>query len=42
MHHHAKGLTPEEIEQLSRYFAAQKHVQSVLPANQKLEADHDD
>jgi len=42
MHHHAKGLTPEEIEQLSRYFAAQKHLQSASPTNQKLDAHHDD
>ncbi|HEY0268420.1 MAG TPA: c-type cytochrome [Methyloradius sp.] len=41
MHHHAKGLTPEEIEQLSRYFAAQKRVQAAVPANQKLDARHD-
>ncbi|BCM25568.1 c-type cytochrome [Methyloradius palustris] len=42
MHHHAKGLTPEEIEQLSRYFAAQKRVQVAAPANQKLDTRHDD
>lgn len=42
MHHHAKGLTPEEIEQLSRYFAAQRRVQVAIPVNQKLDARHDD
>lgn len=26
MHHHAKGLTPEEITQLADYFAEQKRV----------------
>ena len=31
MHHHAKGLTPEEIERLAVYFAAQKRVPAVVP-----------
>src|SRR5450830_148708 len=42
MHYHAKGLTPEEIEQLSRYFAAQNILQVAVPANQKLDTRHDD
>ncbi|HSH97664.1 MAG: cytochrome c [Methylophilaceae bacterium] len=42
MHHHAKGLTPEEIEQLSRYFATQKRVQAVPPIKQKMDSHHDD
>jgi len=42
MHHHAKGLTPEEIEQLSSYFGAQKRVQVTVPASQKLDIRHED
>ena len=42
MNHHAKGLTPDEIEQLSRYFAAQNILQVAVPANQKLDTHHDD
>lgn len=32
MHHHAKGLTPEEIQQLAAYFAHQKRVTTSAPA----------
>ena len=31
MHHHAKGLTETEIEQLADYFAAQKRVTTSPP-----------
>lgn len=31
MHHHAKGLTPEEITQLADYFAAQPRVPGAAP-----------
>lgn len=31
MHRHAKGLTPEEIERLAVYFAAQKRAPAVDP-----------
>jgi cytochrome c553 len=31
MHRHAKGLTPEEIEQLASYFAAQKRTAATTP-----------
>jgi sulfide dehydrogenase cytochrome subunit len=31
MHRHAKGLTPEEIEQLAAYFAAQKRTSAITP-----------
>lgn len=32
MHHHAKGLAAEEIEQLADYFAAQKREITVAPS----------
>lgn len=31
MHRHAKGLSPEEIEQLAAYFAAQKRTPATTP-----------
>lgn len=31
MHHHAKGLTPEEIAPLADYFAAQPRVPGAVP-----------
>ena len=31
MHHHAKGLTANEIEQLATYFSAQKPVIAISP-----------
>lgn len=40
MHHHAKGLTTEEINALAVYFAAQKRHTSTAPASQQLKNDH--
>ncbi len=31
MHHHAKGLTAQEIDQLALYFAAQKPAMAISP-----------
>lgn len=31
MHHHAKGLTPQEIEQLADHFAAQRRSAAAAP-----------
>lgn len=33
MHRHAKGLSPEEIEQLGAYFAAQKRTAASMPTS---------
>ncbi len=41
MHHHAKGLSTDEIEQLAAFFAAQKPQQSQPLNHQILEANHD-
>lgn len=41
MHHHAKGLTQQEIEQLAAYFSAQQAVPPQALPNQTLEANHD-
>ncbi len=41
MHHHAKGLNAEEIEQLAAFFAAQKPVAQQALNHQKLEANHE-
>jgi len=40
MHHHAKGLTVDEIEQLAVYFSAQKRAIAVMPPHQKLDTAH--
>lgn len=41
MHHHAKGLTDDEVEQLSNYFSAQKRISSPSPTPQTLKVNHD-
>jgi cytochrome subunit of sulfide dehydrogenase len=41
MHHHAKGLTVDEISQLADYFAAQKKVGVTTLTPQTLKANHD-
>ncbi|HIE90874.1 MAG: c-type cytochrome [Methylophilaceae bacterium] len=41
MHHHAKGLTDNEIEQLSHYFSQQKRISIPSPVAQTWEANHD-
>ena len=41
MHHHAKGLSNDEIHLLAAYFAAQKRVRAIYPAPQTLKASHD-
>ena len=41
MHHHAKGLTDNEIEQLSHYFSAQKRISTPSATAQTLKANHD-
>ncbi|MGB7816537.1 MAG: c-type cytochrome [Methylotenera sp.] len=41
MHHHAKGLDPEEINQLAVYFSAQKRAVNMSPTPQTLKASHD-
>lgn len=41
MHHHAKGLNLDEIDQLALYFSRQKRVANVTPTAQKLRADHE-
>ena len=38
MHRHAKGLTPEEIEQLAAYFSEQKRVQAFVPQSQESQS----
>jgi sulfide dehydrogenase cytochrome subunit len=41
MHHHALGLTADEIEQLSHYFSQQERISTPSPAPQTLKANHD-
>ena len=41
MHRHAKGLQVDEINELAAYFAAQKKVPAITPANQRLKVNHD-
>lgn len=41
MHHHAKGLTTQEINDLAEFFAAQKLRQPSKLATQRLSRDHD-
>lgn len=38
MHHHAKGLTPEEIDRLATYFAGQKRISATPPATVNQES----
>ena len=41
MHHHAKGLTVDEINQLAVYFSQQKRVLTAPLKSQVLKADHE-
>jgi cytochrome subunit of sulfide dehydrogenase len=41
MHHHAKGLNVDEINQLATYFSQQKIIPSISPKPQILKASHD-
>jgi cytochrome c553 len=41
MHHHAKGLNTEEINQLAVYFSQLKRVANIQPRSQTLKADHE-
>lgn len=41
MHHHAKGLTVAEINQLAEHFSRQKRVTKALLKSQVLKAEHD-
>jgi sulfide dehydrogenase cytochrome subunit len=41
MHHHALGITADEIEQLSHYFSQQERISTPGPAPQTLKASHD-
>jgi len=41
MHHHAKGLTDDEIRQLAAYFSQQKQVVAAPAQPQTLKADHE-
>jgi cytochrome c553 len=41
MHHHAKGLNTEEINQLAIYFSQQKRVANMSPKSQTLKENHD-
>lgn len=41
MHHHAKGLTDDEIMQLSHFFSEQKRVSTPPPVSQQLKAIHE-
>lgn len=41
MHHHAKGLTVGEINQLAEHFSQQKRVTKALLKSQILKAEHD-
>jgi len=41
MHHHAKGLTVDEINQLSEHFSQQKRVTKAALKSQILKAEHD-
>ncbi len=40
MHHHAKGLNADEINQLANYFSQQKRAANAAPKTQSLKADH--
>lgn len=41
MHRHAKGLTPDEIDQLADYFSAQKRINYQPLVSQQLKGDHE-
>ena len=41
MHHHAKGLTVDEINQLAVHFSQQKRVLTTALKSQTLKADHE-
>lgn len=41
MHHHAAGLTDDEVEQLAQYFSQQKRVSTPGPTPQTLKGNHD-
>ncbi len=41
MHHHAKGLTDDEIMQLAHYFSEQKRISTPPPVSQELKAKHE-
>jgi sulfide dehydrogenase cytochrome subunit len=41
MHHHARGLTVEEINQLATYFSKQKRIDTPPLNSQILKADHE-
>ena len=41
MHHHAKGLNVDEINQLAIYFSQQKSITSISPKPQTLKANHE-
>lgn len=41
MHHHAKGLTTDEINLLALYFSQQKRIAGISPKPQLLKADHE-
>lgn len=40
MHHHAKGLTEDEIQSLATYFATQARVSRTAPKTEPLKASH--
>ena len=41
MHHHAKGLNVDEINQLAVYFSQQKRITNISPKPHTLKADHE-
>ena len=41
MHHHAKGLTDDEITALAQYFSQQKRITSTPLTSQVLEVEHE-
>jgi cytochrome subunit of sulfide dehydrogenase len=41
MHHHAKGLNSEEINELATYFSQQKRVANAAPKSQTLRTNHE-
>ncbi len=41
MHHHAKGLTVDEINQLAVHFSQQKRIVTITLKSQALKADHE-
>jgi cytochrome subunit of sulfide dehydrogenase len=41
MHHHAKGLTVDEINRLATHFSQQIRTTNSVPKTQSLKADHD-